>query len=296
MPVPGRIGASAAADVEDAPEFAPDPVQEVRSIAGVVVGGFRDHHDGSLLADRRLPRWHRVLTQGPTVPRRSARPRRHSRGASVPLVVGRPSSRALGHAARSEHGESRSRVVPRVSFEAGLLADRVEHLTGAPAQVCRDLREEQRAPPVAGHDDPVDPGSERHRVRERHRRPQDGDVDVDRRQLALGHRQEPGVAYGGRRARGGNRLAEGLLGDEGAHAAPERTGGGYARRSSRVTTTVSSLSFWSIAPAVAPDAAPIAPPTTAPTGPPTTAPTTAPATPPATAPPASSSPCGAPDT
>src|SRR5665811_1666418 len=71
MPVPGRIGASAAADVEDAPEFAPDPVQEVRSIAGVVVGGFRDHHDGSLLADRRLPRWHRVLTQGPTVPRRS---------------------------------------------------------------------------------------------------------------------------------------------------------------------------------------------------------------------------------
>src|SRR5674476_1252905 len=75
-----------------------------------------------------------------------------------------------------------------------------------------------------------------------------------------------------------------------------QAGASYKGRSSRVTTTVSSLSFWSIAPAVAPDAAPIAPPTTAPTGPPTTAPTTAPATPPAAAPPASSSPCGAPDT
>src|SRR5450756_3192183 len=84
MPVPGRIGASAAADVEDAPEFAPDPVQEVRSIVGVVVGGFRDHHDGSLLADRRLPRWHRVLTQGPTVPRRSARYGRALREDTVP--------------------------------------------------------------------------------------------------------------------------------------------------------------------------------------------------------------------
>src|SRR5665811_1145836 len=85
------------------------------------------------------------------------------------------------------------------------------------------------------------------------------------------------------------------VGDRVRQAGRGRAGARYKGRSSRLTTTSSSLLFSSIAPAVAPDAAPIAPPTTAPTGPPTTAPTTAPATPPATAPPASSSPCASPD-
>ena len=105
-------------------------------------------------------------------------------------------------------------------LEAGFLADRIEHLPGTPAQVRRDLGEEEGAPTVAGDDDPVDPGPERHRVAERHRRPQHRDVDVDRRQLALRDGQEPGVAHSGRRPGGGNRQAQGFVGNEGTDATP----------------------------------------------------------------------------